>query len=190
MSTITITRAAEAKQIANELIAEVHQHLRTARILYLFTTQHSKNHDKVVLGKTQKLSAMLRFLSSALEFENESVEDGFDFIITFDVAEWKDLTDAQRRALVDHELCHCAVSDTGWRVRAHDVEEFRAVIERHGFWKYDLKAFGETAQQLPLIEPERGLDDGTTVTVSALGESVTVTGKQFSDIANGIGRKQ
>lgn len=71
--------------------------------------------------------------SSALESENESVEDGYDFIITFDVAEWKALTEAQRRALVDHELCHCAVGDNGWRVRAHDIEEFRAVLNGTAF---------------------------------------------------------
>jgi hypothetical protein len=29
----------------------------------------------------------------------------------------------------------------------HDVEEFRAVIERHGLWKADLRKFAETAIQ-------------------------------------------
>ena len=176
MTEIKITHADEAKQIANELIAEVHQHLRTARILYLFTTQKKKHLDKVVLGKASKLAPLLKYLSSGME----SVADGFDFILMFDVAEWQDLDAAQRKALVDHELCHCAVGDDGWRIRGHDVEEFRAVIERHGFWKYDLKAFGETAQQLPLIEPERGLND----------DDHTVTGKQFERMAQGHGTHQ
>ena len=175
-----ITIAHDAKSIASELIAEVHPHLRMARILYLFTTKQMKKCDAVILGKAKKLSVLEKFLTSG----NESVEAGFDFILQFDLNEWTDLTEAQRRALVDHELCHCGISDNGWKLRAHDVEEFAAVIQRHGFWKRDVRAFGEIAQQLPLIEPERGLiDDDTTVTLSANGKSVTMTGKQFEQAA-------
>lgn len=182
MPDIKITIATEAKDIAAELIPEVHPHLRSARILYLFTTQTQKKCDAIVLGKAKKLSALQKFLSSGLE----SVTDGHDFILQFDVNEWKDLTQAQRRALVDHELCHCSIGESGWKLRGHDIEEFRAVIERHGDWKRDVRAFIETAQQLPLVQPERGLaDSDTTVTISALGQSVTVTGKQFHDIAAG-----
>lgn len=72
-----------------------------------------------------------------------------------DVNEWNLLTDSQRRALVDHELCHCGVKDPGadepeWTLRAHDIEEFKAVIERHGFWKSDVREFSEAAHQLKL----------------------------------------
>lgn len=183
---IKITVAIEAKDIAADLIDEVHPHLRTARILYLFTTQKTKKCEAVVLGKAKKLSALQKFLSSG----NQSVGDGYDFILQFDIFEWKELTEAQRRALVDHELCHCGIGESGWKLRGHDIEEFRAVIERHGDWKRDVRAFIETAQQLPLVQPERGLvDSDTTVTISALGQSVTVTGKQFHDAAIGATKK-
>lgn len=181
MKAIHITLAHEAKDIAAELIAEVHPHLRQAHILYLFTTQTQKKCEAVVLGKAKKLSALQKFLASGLE----SVESGHDFILQFDVNEWKELTESQRRALVDHELCHCGVGDSGWKLKGHDIEEFRAVIERHGDWKRDVRAFIETAQQLPLVQSERGLaDSDTTVTLSALGQSVTMTGERFSELAD------
>lgn len=186
MPDVKITIAIEPKDIATDLIAEVHQHLRPARILYLFTTQKTLKCDAVVLGKAKKLSAKERFLSSG----NESIEDGYHFVITFDVNEWKDLTEAQRKALVDHELCHCGIGANGWRLKGHDVEEFQAVIERHGFWKRDVRAFGAAAQQLPLVLPERGLtDDDTTVTLSSGDQSVTMSGKKFTQVANAMGQK-
>jgi hypothetical protein len=66
-----------------------------------------------------------------------------------------------RVALVDHELCHCALfvkdeserpafwrrfdqtrdtydesdHDYRWGMRGHDIEEFGEVLYRHGFWK-------------------------------------------------------
>lgn len=151
MPDLKLTLADEPKHIAMDLIPEVHPHLRPAKILYVFTTQKRKKCDRVILGTASKLSAMMRWLSSGME----SIADGFDFIIQFDVNEWKDLTDAQHKALVDHELCHCATGDKGWRLRAHDIEEFRAVIERHGLWKSDVQYFAQAAQQLPLVETER-----------------------------------
>lgn len=179
-----LSLALEAKGIAQELIPEVHQHLRPARILYLFTTKERKDRDAVVLGSAQKTTDMLRFLTTLNS--DEDFDHGYDFILLFYKKEWDRLDERQRRALVDHELCHCATGEKGWRLRGHDIEEFRAVIERHGDWKRDVRAFIETAQQLPLVQPERGLaDSDTTVTISALGQSVTVTGKQFHDAAVG-----
>lgn len=141
-----LTPATIVEPIAEELIAECHPHLKEANILYLFTNQKRKRCDKVVLGTAQKLSALQRYLSGA----NGATE--CDFIILFGRREWADLDDAQRRALVDHELCHCVrvkYDDDGdpvWGLRAHDVEEFREVIERHGLWKSDLKEFAPALQ--------------------------------------------
>ncbi len=186
MPALRLTHADEPRKIANDMIAEIHQHLKLARIAYVFTTQKRVKCDRIVLGKAQKLSAKLRWLSSGLE----DMEKGYDFIIEFDANEWKNLTEPQRKALVDHELCHCAGGPGQWRVRGHDVEEFQQIIERHGFWKQDLQYFGSAAQQLPLVEPERGFDDEEhgrfdkgTVTLSTGDRSVTVTGKQFREAA-------
>lgn len=58
---------------------------------------------------------------------------------------------------MDHELCHAAPAydeDTGeqkvdaadrlvWRVRRHDIEEFRSVVTHHGCYKADLEKFAD-----------------------------------------------
>ena len=63
---------------------------------------------------------------------------------------WDGMTPQQRRALVDHELCHLSVEqddDGSWvgRTRGHDVEEFVSIIDRHGLWKADVAALASSA---------------------------------------------
>jgi hypothetical protein len=150
---IEIERADEVRQIAEELVAECHPHLADARILYVFTSQKRTSQGKLVLGKATKFSPMQKFLSSGLE----SVEDGFDFVITIYKDGWEDMSDATRRALVDHELCHCRRDgdkedgEPNWSIQAHDVEEFRVIVERHGMWHSELKEFATALKQLPLL---------------------------------------
>ncbi len=64
--------------------------------------------------------------------------------------DWRLLTEAQREALVDHELMHCMVGKNGWALRGHDVEEVRDIIECHGFWKPDLQQFADAVEPLRL----------------------------------------
>jgi len=153
-----MTIAHEARSIAAELISEHHSHLRAANIVYVFTDQKRKRCDRVRVGSAGKLSALQRFLASGLD----SVQDGPDFVILLDANAWGDFTKAQRHALVDHELCHCALFvkdveqrpvvwlrwtpdmdhpdsyvEVRWGLRGHDIEEFGEVLFRHGFWKPD-----------------------------------------------------
>lgn len=71
---------------------------------------------------------------------------------------WDGLTTSQREALIDHELCHAAIvlDDDGQpkkddrgrlvcRIKKHDMEEFRAVVERHGLWTADLEQIAQAA---------------------------------------------
>ena len=44
------------------------------------------------------------------------------------------MTPEQRRALIDHELSHCSFLDQVPEMRHHDIEEFKHIIERYGFW--------------------------------------------------------
>lgn len=147
MAATVITRAHEVERIAQPIIEEHHRHLRGARILYLFTTQARKHHTKTVLATAQKLSALQRYLSS----EDETSDEGHDFLILVGAEEWAELGAPQRRALVDHELMHCWLNEKGeWTLRAHDVEEFADIIARHGLWKSDVRTFAAVVQQLPL----------------------------------------
>jgi hypothetical protein len=154
MADIEITQAVDAEIIANELISEFHPHLRDARIVYLFTNQERKYRGDVVLGTAQRLGSLPKYFSSG---EAASLEDGYDFCILLSEDQWKFLNVAQRRALIDHQLSHCGIRRTinhltsevteHWCLLAHDVEEFRGVIERHGLWRLDLRQFAETAIQ-------------------------------------------
>jgi hypothetical protein len=99
---------------------------------------------RLTLGKCKKASDLDRELSQ------------WDFVILLRKAFWthEGVTFAQRRALLDHELCHAAVALDGhgqpvrderdrivYRTRKHDLEEFTAIVERHGCWMRDLELF-------------------------------------------------
>lgn len=154
MADIEITEAVEAQEIARDLICDYHPHLLDANIVYLFTSQERKYRGDVVLGTAQRLGSLPKFFSSG---EAASLEDGYDFCILLSEDQWKFLSVPQRHALIDHQLSHCGVRRTvnaitqevteHWTLLAHDVEEFRGVIERHGLWRLDLRKFAETAIQ-------------------------------------------
>src|SRR5262245_532330 len=115
-------KALDAEQLAAALIPLHHPHLRGASILYLHTDQVLKSKGKVLLGKTTKPAALAQFLASGLR----SVLDGPDFILVFPIDAWQALSDAQRLALVDHELMHAAWvpdADEGghFTLRGHDL---------------------------------------------------------------------
>lgn len=103
---------------------------------------------RLVLGKCRKASDLDRQLH------------GWDFIIIVHhdlLHDRKTYTEAQLLAVLDHELCHCAVqedAETGepkrnedgdivYRVRKHDIEEFQEIVNRHGLYKGDVEAFAK-----------------------------------------------
>ena len=112
--------------------------------------------------KVSGLNAVLADSFTEPDQEGFDQDDGmvakpFFLISVWDFA-WSQFNEKQRVALVDHELCHgtVAVNAEGetkeqedgrpvYRVRKHDVEEFREIVERYGLWKADLEAFGVTA---------------------------------------------
>jgi Putative phage metallopeptidase len=95
----------------------------------------------------------------------------YDFVVLLNEGFWTDptVTDLQREALLDHELCHAEVARDKYgsskrdanerlvfRIRRHDIEEFTCIGERHGLWKRDLEAFAaalrRSKQQPDLLE--------------------------------------
>jgi hypothetical protein len=146
----TITQAPQVKKIAERLIPQHHKHLKDATIVYLFTDGARKKNGKIVLGTAKKTSPMEHFLSQ------RDTAEGANFILLFGIEEWRGLSEAQRIALVDHELMHCDVTyneETGeqsWTIRAHDIEEFTDIVARHGLWQPDLEQFAAAFEQLRL----------------------------------------
>lgn len=145
--------APDVERIAKRYIAAHHKHLSGARIRYQFRLADGwKSGGKDVAGKAAKLSAQQQFMSG-----------DFDAVITIDANRWEELSPEQREALVDHELCHYVQAEDRdgipvmqpngrpvLKIRAHDVEEFVAVIQRHGLWDIDLVHAGKAIRQIPM----------------------------------------
>lgn len=146
-STPEYWRDSELEEIGKSLIQKHHNHLLEAEISYLVTSRAMSRAGKRVAGKARKTSGVLKYYARA------------DFEIVVSGAIWGEMLQAEREALVDHELSHCSVEhdDDGnrnWVFRGHDIEEFIAVVDRHGLWHEDLKTFGEAvARQLELPLP-------------------------------------
>lgn len=155
-----IRPALPAQELAGPLIEEHHPHLANARILWLFTTAKRKKANRVVLGTAARLGVLQRYLSSGME----SIDTGYDFMILLSDKHWAGLKPAQRLALVDHCLCRCGqretvnrrtgATTTTWCTLAPDVEEFSAVVERHGLWLNEQKAFVKRAGRQLALEDE------------------------------------
>lgn len=78
-----------------------------------------------------------------------------DFLVVLDAEYWLDGDDRDREILMYHELCHIQPAfdkngaqrfdrETGLPVltlAGHDVEEFKAVVERYGAYSEDIRQF-------------------------------------------------
>lgn len=144
--------------LLDELVETHHEELTEARIALAWNLSWKPDVDgRITIGKCVKASDLDRELAL------------YDFTILLLKGLWCDsrTTDRQRRALLDHELHHCAVKydkagepvidERGrrvYRLRRHDLEEFTAVVARHGLYKRDLEQFADACRQhLPKWEP-------------------------------------
>lgn len=142
-------------ELLAEVRAEQHFDCAEARIALAWKKGTKPNVDgHIVLGRCVLLNALAR----------EMVP--FDYVIVLNKEVWEDpeFTRKQKLALLDHEMCHTApvldedgekVRDTKgricWRLRGHDIEEFRDIVARHGCYKRDLEKFAEA-----LLERKKG----------------------------------
>ncbi len=145
----------------DDLVERFHDEVSDARIALAWNTSWKPDADgNVTLGKCKKASDLDRELAP------------WDFVILLR-REWFEnisVTNDQRRALIDHELCHCTlkldknsepVEDSRgrkvYRMRKHDLEEFSQIVERYGLYKRDLEHFAAAlrrSQQRSLLEDE------------------------------------
>ncbi|MFP3915863.1 MAG: putative metallopeptidase, partial [Actinomycetota bacterium] len=136
--------APEVAKIAEDLIPKHHEHLQGAPILYVFRDVAMVSRGKTIAAKARRVSGLNAFLVAVAAGTEDSVDHTF---FVMEVAEdwWADASEPQRVALVDHELCHFGIDeeDEGpvLRIRAHDIEEFRSVVRRHGLWNEDVESF-------------------------------------------------
>lgn len=162
---LTYELAPAVEAIARTLIDEHHPHLLSKRILYIFRSRHAKSGRRIVMGRAKIISGLNAFLAmdeygSAVK-ENvlgEEVGEAPDPFFLIEIAKdlWMGMDPATRRALVDHELAHCGINGEKICTMPHDVEDFTAIVRRHGLWTPDLaalvKAAGGAQSPLPMSE--------------------------------------
>lgn len=138
----------EILAIMREMVNQYHDELRNATIQPAWMIRNKTDKDGIlVLGKMKKAT------------ELERLSHGYDAFLLLNQEAWERFDDRQKRALIDHELEHLTVSldegtgepkldghgKTRYRIRKHDVEEFQAIISRHGCHKTHLRRFAEEA---------------------------------------------
>ena len=132
--------AESVEKLAKTLIPKHHSHLGSARIAYLFKNKPMKSKGVDVAATAEKISKKNHALC------------GYHFLITVAYPTWNDLSDKEKLAVVDHELEHCFVEDdekTGepkYSILPHDVEEFSAIIRRHGLYTTSLVRIGRVVE--------------------------------------------
>lgn len=143
----TYSTAHEVERIAEELIPAHHPHLSTVPIRYVWRDKATRSKGNIVLGKARKVSGLGAHLVHLVRKDEPPEEVDF-FVLEIAADTWQKLTLAQRTALVDHELCHLGIDipegdedDRRLVIRGHDLEEFAAVVERHGLWRPAIETF-------------------------------------------------
>jgi hypothetical protein len=128
----------EISEMAEMIRKTHHEHLEDAKIAYVVVPGSPKSKGKTVLGKCRGITGVMTLVTDA------------DFIIQVPWGQWQKLSDSQREAVLDHELAHCGADvdektgDTFYRILPHDVEEFSAIIDRHGLYMPDRVEFAAT----------------------------------------------
>jgi hypothetical protein len=160
----------ELEELARELIQEHHGHLIEADIKYLFRTGNWEVKKRETWGQAKKVGKEVNFLT------------GYDFIIIIHQAVWEQLNDKEKRALLDHELQHCsagtdAAGNKIWYIQGHDVEDFYAIIRRHGLWSKMLRKMESVLNQIELeLDVEQAAPVEEVVALPG-GETLAIGGR-------------
>lgn len=179
---VTYTAAPQVANIAERLIKEHHEHLVDVNVEYVFRSEHAERHGHVVLGKARKVSGLNAFLvkkavmsrvEATIETKTgvgvplESFADTEPFFV-IEIAQdiWNVMDKAEREALVDHELCHCRTKvnkdhELQLYVAPHDLEDFNAVVARHGLWQGNVGEFLKALTHGGQLSLESLLDEET-----------------------------
>lgn len=106
---------------------------------------------KILLDKKTRIQKGRVILGKASTFsERDLLLHPYRFLIKLNHDYWHS-PDANKEALLFHELMHCDVDDEGkCGLRSHDLEEFTDVIRHYGIWEQSIKDF---AEQLQSIDP-------------------------------------
>ena len=155
---VEYTKAPEVEVLANAMIESFHEHLKKANISYVYVDQARHMSDgRTILGQAAKRNKLDKLLSERKE----------DFVVIISKDRWEKMTEEERRALVDHELCHCGIMvDANGKekfvLRGHPIEEFPENLKRFEFRRLRL---GDLIEHPPSPisagKPERQIEPAT-----------------------------
>ena len=124
------------QDVARKVIAKWHTDLDNPKILYLIDVETMKSRGFETLAKIRKATPVESHLNG-----------GLDLVLIVSGPIWKAMTDEQKLALIDHELCHVELTSPesgepgAYLLRGHDIEEFNVIVKRHGEWWPHVAAF-------------------------------------------------
>jgi hypothetical protein len=151
----------EVLHIAQDLIHQYHPILENCNIGFVFRSEATTSGGKTVLASTRKVSDMIKPLLS----------QELDILVVIAEDEWSNLDFKQRQACIDHQLCHITENKNGWGISAHDVEEFKEILDRYGLWKPDLfmlrTSFARAIQLELSIDKVEQTPNGAVIQVDA-----------------------
>lgn len=148
-----------------------HLHLLHARLDFLWAYDRYEKRGRRILGEARlaKPTGSNAWQVAARTMQlTRWFEIVPDFVITLDAAWFARASDAERLALIEHELYHCAQRTTAygaprfardgsalWTIRAHDVEEFVGVVRRYGAGAAHVTEMVEAANRGPTVAPAK-----------------------------------
>lgn len=133
----------ELENLAGQIIARDRPLLKMLKMQYIFRDVAPLSDEKIVAGMCYRC-----------DDRNRAIH-GQDFIIEIAKDVWDEASDDFKTALMDHELGHVGIrmdedgqpgidEKTGrikTYIHKHDIEEFEDVLERHGAYHKNLRAF-------------------------------------------------
>jgi hypothetical protein len=138
----------DAEIIGSKIIATVRGDLEGVDVRYIFRSEPEKIKGRKALATAQVVRGLKSAMTVLPSFEDGVTSIGAPFfLISVWHAGWTRLSDSQRVALIDHELAHCcfeldAETDEGrYSTVGHDIEEFHAIVRRHGAWMPEYREF-------------------------------------------------
>lgn len=196
-----------------------HLNTHNVRMEFVFVTPTPKRHGKYVYGSARKITSLAAFFAQVddplvtgdkeewtppAETSGDSTNDDSEtveeagakpfFVIAISSAQWVFLDPKQKVALVDHELMHCDsyIDDKGnvaLKMRGHDLEEFRDIVQRHGYWMDGIDKFVAALDghnpQLRLADLDKEPEPETMITVTTKSGSVSMPVSSLEKMAAG-----
>ena len=83
-------------------------------------SHESKNGEKIVFADCRRVQEVFKAYLP------------YDFIITFYSRNTAFLDDNQQKILMLHELRHITLGEKGLKLRPHDIEDFKEILEKYG----------------------------------------------------------